>query len=69
MVSTLFLQEDEAKLAAECSLLGQLLGCSGAGEEGGKPTLAKIVRGIASGAVRAHCESRERTIQVRGLAA
>lgn len=59
-------QEDEAKLAAECALVGQMLGCGegAAGEEAGKPTLAKIVRGIASGAVRAHCERRERVIQV-----
>ncbi len=58
-------QEDETKLAAECALVGGLLGCGdGAREVGGKPTLAKIMRGLAAGAVRARCELRERRIQV-----
>ncbi len=62
-------QEDEAKLAAECHMLGPLLGSAaeGGGREGdpGRHTLAKIVRGFASGAVREHCQERERRIQVR----
>jgi hypothetical protein len=58
-------QEDETKLAAECALVGGLLGCGdGARQVGGKPTLAKIMRGLAAGAVRARCELRERRIQV-----
>lgn len=59
------LQEDEAKLALECQLTGHLLGCgSGNGEDAARHTLAKIVRDIASGAVREHCEKRERCMQV-----
>ncbi len=59
------LQEDEAKLALECQLTGHLLGCgSGNGDDSARHTLAKIVRDIASGAVREHCEKRERCMQV-----
>jgi hypothetical protein len=59
-------KEDEKKLLDECKLLGPLLG--GAGKRGDKSrlTLAKIVRGIASGDVRKHCQERESRLQVRG---
>lgn len=57
-------KEDEKRLAEECKLLGPLLG--GVGKRGDKSrlTLAKIVRGIASGDVRKYCDERERTIAV-----
>ena len=52
-------KDDEKRLLDECKLLGPLLG--GAGKRGDKSrlTLAKIVRGIASGDVRKHCQERE----------
>ncbi|KXZ55926.1 hypothetical protein GPECTOR_2g1477 [Gonium pectorale] len=55
-------KEDERRLAEECKLLGPLLG--GVGKRGDKSrlTLAKIVRGIATGDVRRFCEERERAI-------
>ncbi|KAG2451527.1 hypothetical protein HYH02_004125 [Chlamydomonas schloesseri] len=55
-------KEDERRLAEECKLLGPLLG--GVGKRGDKSrlTLAKIVRGIATGEVRRFCEERERGI-------
>ncbi|KAG2445857.1 hypothetical protein HXX76_000461 [Chlamydomonas incerta] len=55
-------KEDERRLAEECKLLGPLLG--GVGKRGDKSrlTLAKIVRGIATGEVRRFCEDRERGI-------
>ena len=55
---------DEKRLAEECKLLGPLLGGSGKRGERSRLTLAKIVRGIASGEVRRHCEGRERKIEV-----
>lgn len=57
-------KEDERRLAEECKLLGPLLG--GVGKRGDKSrlTLAKIVRGIATGEVRRFCEERERGIGV-----
>lgn len=57
-------KEDEKRLADECRLLGPYL-CDPEGEQC-LQTLAKIVRGIASGEVRAHVESRERELQVGG---
>lgn len=63
----LYLKDDEAKLASECQLLGPLLGCrpEGGGRSGDpdRHTMAKIARGIASGAVRQHCLSREQHIK------
>ncbi len=55
---------DERRLAEECKLLGPLLGGSGKRGERSRLTLAKIVRGIASGEVRRHCEAREQKIEV-----
>lgn len=55
---------DEKRLAEECKLLGPLLGGSGKRGERSRLTLAKIVRGIASGDVRRYCEQRERKIEV-----
>lgn len=57
-------KEDERRLAEECKVLGPLLG--GVGKRGDKSrlTLAKIVRGIATGDIRRFCEERERLIQV-----
>ncbi len=62
-------KEDERRLAEECKLLGPLLG--GVGKRGDKSrlTLAKIVRGIATGDVRRFCEERERAIAVGAGAA
>lgn len=57
-------QEDEKRLADECRLLGPLLGGQGKRGERSRLTLAKIVRGIASGDVRRHCEERERKLLV-----
>ena len=57
-------QEDEKRLADECRLLGPLLGGQGKRGEKSRLTLAKIVRGIASGDVRRYCEERERKLQV-----
>lgn len=56
--------QDERRLADECRLLAPLVG--GVGKRGDKSrlTLAKIVRGIASGAVRRHCEDREDQLMV-----
>ena len=56
---------DEKRLADECKLLGHLLGGIGKRGEKSRLTLAKIVRGIASGDVRKHCDGREQLIQVR----
>lgn len=56
---------DEKRLADECKLLGHLLGGVGKRGEKSRLTLAKIVRGIASGDVRKHCEAREQLLQVR----
>ena len=57
------------KLATECQLLGPLLGSTaeGGAREGdpGRHTLAKIVRGFASGAVREHCQERQYRIEAR----
>lgn len=58
-------KEDERRLTDECRLLGPLLGGVGKRGDGSRQTLAKIVRGIASGHVRAHCEGRERKVEVR----
>lgn len=55
---------DEKRLADECKLLGHLLGGVGKRGEKSRLTLAKIVRGIANGDVRRHCEHREQLIQV-----
>ena len=55
---------DEKRLADECKLLGHLLGGVGKRGEKSRLTLAKIVRGIATGDVRRHCESREAQLQV-----
>lgn len=48
-------KEDEKRLTDECRLLGPLLGGVGKRGERSRLTLAKIVRGIASGDVRRHC--------------
>ena len=58
-------KEDEKRLADECRLLGPFLGGVGKRGEKSRLTLAKIVRGIASGDVRRHCEGRERKLTVR----
>lgn len=55
---------DEKRLADECKLLGHLLGGVGKRGEKSRLTLAKIVRGIASGEVRRYCEGRENQLQV-----
>ena len=55
---------DEKRLADECKLLGHLLGGVGKRGEKSRLTLAKIVRGIAGGDVRRHCEQREQLVQV-----
>ena len=57
-------KQDEKRLAEECKLLGPMLGGTGKRGEKSRLTLAKIVRGIASGEVRRHCEARERRLQV-----
>lgn len=59
----LALKEDERRLAEECRLLGPLLGGVGKRTDKSRLTLAKIVRGIACGAVRRHCEEREAQLQ------
>ncbi|KAK9831290.1 hypothetical protein WJX74_010686 [Apatococcus lobatus] len=56
-------KDDERKLADECRLLGPLLGGTGKRGEKCRLTLAKIVRGIASGDVRRYCEGRERLLR------
>ena len=56
---------DEKRLVEECKKLGPLLGGTGKRGEKSRMTLAKIVRGIASGEVRQHCEERERQLMVR----
>ena len=58
-------KDDEKRLAEECKLLGPLLGGLGKRGEKSRLTLAKIVRGIATGEVRKYCEERERKIVVR----
>lgn len=58
---------DEKRLADECKLLGHLLGGIGKRGEKSRLTLAKIVRGIASGDVRRYCEGRENQLQVLTL--
>ena len=57
-------KDDEKRLADECKLLGPLLGGLGKRGEKSRLTLAKIVRGIATGDVRKYCEERERKILV-----
>ena len=57
-------KDDEKRLADECRLLGPLLGGTGKRGERCRLTLAKIVRGIASGEVRRYCEGRERLLRV-----
>ena len=57
-------KDDERLLSEECKLLGPLLGGSGKRGERARTTLAKIVRGIAAGDIRAHLEERERDLQV-----
>ena len=57
-------KDDEKRLADECRLLGPLLGGTGKRGEKCRLTLAKIVRGIASGEVRRYCEGRERLLRV-----
>ena len=61
-------KDDEKRLAEECKLLGPLLGGLGKRGEKSRLTLAKIVRGIATGEVRKYCEERERKIVVRAHA-
>ncbi|KAK9867133.1 hypothetical protein WJX84_011865 [Apatococcus fuscideae] len=56
-------KDDEKRLADECRLLGPLLGGTGKRGERCRLTLAKIVRGIASGEVRRYCEGRERLLR------
>jgi hypothetical protein len=58
-------KDDEKRLADECKLLGPLLGGVGKRGDGSRLTLAKIVRGIAAGEVRRHCEEREQRCKVR----
>ena len=60
-------KEDERRLAEECAALGPLLGGVGRRGEKSRVTLARIVRAIASGEVRQHCERRERALQVSAL--
>ena len=57
-------KEDERRLTEECAALGPLLGGVGRRGEKSRVTLARIVRAIASGEVRQHCERRERALQV-----
>ena len=57
-------KSDEKRLAEECKLLGPLLGGVGKRGEKSRLTLAKIVRGIASGEVRRYCEAQEAELQV-----
>lgn len=59
-------KQDEKRLAEECKLLGPMLGGTGKRGEKSRLTLAKIVRGIASGEVRRFCLARERKVQVSG---
>jgi hypothetical protein len=56
-------KEDEKRLAAECRLIGPLLGGTARGEKS-LHTLAKLVRAIAAGSVRAHLEAVENEMQV-----
>lgn len=56
-------KEDEKRLAAECRLIGPLLGGAARGEKS-LHTLAKLVRAIAAGSVRAHLEAMEAERQV-----
>eukprot|EP01025_Chloroclados_australasicus_P022150 TRINITY_DN22988_c0_g1_i4.p1 TRINITY_DN22988_c0_g1~~TRINITY_DN22988_c0_g1_i4.p1 ORF type:complete len:473 (+),score=57.12 TRINITY_DN22988_c0_g1_i4:270-1688(+) len=51
--------EDQKRLPEECRALGPLLGGSEHRGENDCRTLAKIVRAIAKGDVRRHCETRE----------
>jgi hypothetical protein len=57
-------KDDERRLAEECRLLGPLLGGVGKRGDSSRQTLAKIVRGIASGHVREYLETRERRLKV-----
>ena len=58
-------KNDEKLLVEECKLVGPLLGGAGKRGEKTRQTLAKIVRSIAAGDIRRHCEAREAQIQVR----
>ena len=60
-------KEDERRLAEECRLLGPLLGGVGKRGDRSRLTLAKIVRGIAEGSIRKHCEERETMVAVSHL--
>lgn len=52
-------KDDEKRLAEECRLLAPLVGGVGKRGDRSRLTLAKIVRGIATGDVRRHLEARE----------
>ena len=58
-------KEDEKRLAAECRLIGPLLGGASRGEKS-LHTLAKLVRAIAAGNVRQYLEEQEAERKVGG---
>lgn len=60
-------KEDERRLAEECRLLAPYVGGVGKRGDRSRLTLAKIVRGIATGEVRRFCEEREAHIKVLQL--
>jgi hypothetical protein len=60
----LALKEDEKRLVEECRLLAPLLGGVGKRSDKSRLTLARIVRGIACGAVRRYCQAREEMLTV-----
>lgn len=55
-------KDDEKTLQEECRLLGPMVGGLGKRGEKSRMTLAKIVRAIATGEVRRHCQERENKI-------
>lgn len=55
-------KDDEKTLQEECRQLGPLVGGLGKRGEKSRMTLAKIVRAIATGDVRNHCQDRENKI-------
>lgn len=57
-------KDDEKRLVEECRLAGPLLGGIGKRGERSRMSLAKIVRGLATGEIRSFLEAREAHIKV-----
>lgn len=57
-------KDDEKRLIEECRLLAPLVGGVGKRGDRSRNTLPKLLRGIATGAVRRHLEACQQAYQV-----